>query len=624
MGGLLLALLALNVKFFYVAVECDSQASACARKNVSKMISFPDVTKFHFQLLDDELQSDSFDAILVGGGSPCQGNSLLNPRARGLEDERTQMFRHILRVQKEAISWVQKRDLSLPVVGLLENLTGPENFVHTVSHEFQNLPLVTEASDFGWVRRRRAWWISRGGAWCQSSLRLPAGCSAEWLRDQIRVSYQGKALPKKVFLEDGFAVHPKVAAGEASIFPFARCFPHPEDRCKDASSEAVEKFFQDGKRFTPLSYEEESLLWHASGAWRQPTAYDRAQFHLIPEAVLDALPRSLNSDAKKREAIKCSLIGNGFHVPSVVVILFAILADLAQATAVPSCIYAADEAFLRKAAWNSVWWPNVVQEHPALLSVDKVVKEIHEIFRAVGFDLPDIHAIKASMCKHSLNNLQSYFIDRVLRDPAARQAECGPDWEQQMHRAALARALGMQRFGPTARASTEPLVPDCSTKAEHISSARSLYSPFLDAAPVDDDLFFACRCMATLGPFGQAWRRGQIRAARRIAKALQPWNAWLVEHMCDTVRAVAGDKNPAWMAFEVVITRWTDYTLPARFVLGFSMVGHIEHTGLFRQLDVQHEGPTGLDVLLGESAVSNLESMRIVSDLLSTILLCWT
>ena len=34
------------------------------------------------------------------------------------------------------------------------------------------------------------------------------------------------------------------------------------------------------------------------------------------------------------------------------------------------------------------------------------------------------------------------------------------------------------------------------------------------------------------------------------------------------------------------------------------------NTGLFRQWDVQHEGPTGLDVLLGESAVSNLESMR--------------
>ena len=48
MGGLLLALLALSVKFFYVAVECDLQASPCVRKNVFKMISFPDVTKVHF------------------------------------------------------------------------------------------------------------------------------------------------------------------------------------------------------------------------------------------------------------------------------------------------------------------------------------------------------------------------------------------------------------------------------------------------------------------------------------------------------------------------------------------------------------------------------------------------
>ena len=46
-------------------------------------------------------------------------------------------------------------------------------------------------------------------------------------------------------------------------------------------------------------------------------------------------------------------------------------------------------------------------------------------------------------------------------------------------------------------------------------------------------------------------------------------------------------------------------------MLGFSVARHIAHTGLFRQLDVQHEGPTGLDVLSGKSAVSKLESMRI-------------
>ena len=100
----------------------------------------------------------------------------------------------------------------------------------------------------------------------------------------------------------------------------------------------------------------------------------------------------------------------------------------------------------------------MVQHHPALLSVDRVTREIHECFLAVGFDLPDIQGIRAAMCKESLNNMQCYFIDRVMRDPSSQYSSCGPDWEQQMHRAALARSLGMQRFGPTAKASLEPLV----------------------------------------------------------------------------------------------------------------------------------------------------------------------
>ena len=91
-GGLLLALLALNVKFFYVAVECDEEATACIKANVSEIMCFKDVATFKFQDIRAQLKDREFDAILVAGGSPCQGNSSLNPKARGLKDPRSQMF----------------------------------------------------------------------------------------------------------------------------------------------------------------------------------------------------------------------------------------------------------------------------------------------------------------------------------------------------------------------------------------------------------------------------------------------------------------------------------------------------------------------------------------------------
>ena len=51
----------------------------------------------------------------------------------------------------------------------------------------------------------------------------------------------------------------------------------------------------------------------------------------------------------------------------------------------------------------------------------------------------------------------------------------------------------------------------------------AMYKESWEAAPLDDDLYFACRCIAILGPFTQAWRREQIRSALRSVKALQPW-----------------------------------------------------------------------------------------------------
>ena len=84
----------------------------------------------------------------------------------------------------------------------------------------------------------------------------------------------------------------------------------------------------------------------------------------IPGVILASLPRKLGRDAAQMEQQRASLIGNAFHVPSVAIVLFLILADLAAASSVRPPIYAADEAYLRHATWNTVFWPGVVREFP--------------------------------------------------------------------------------------------------------------------------------------------------------------------------------------------------------------------------------------------------------------------
>ena len=75
------------------------------------------------------------------------------------------------------------------------------------------------------------------------------------------------------------------------------------------------------------------------------------------------------------------------------------------------------------------------------------------------------------------------------------------------------------------------------------------------------------------------------------------------------VQAVAKTKKPAMMACLIVLLLWPDRTLPVRYVLGFRLVGIIENSQLFRQLDKDTTVKSGKEVLLGAHAVKTIEGL---------------
>ena len=131
-----------------------------------------------------------------------------------------------------------------------------------------------------------------------------------------------------------------------------------------------------------MAYESESLLWKRD-QWRVPTALDKAQVHLIPASVVEALPRSLHRKKQnEQEDKRACLIGISFHIPSVALTLFIILADFAGAQQTPAPIYRSDEVYLRVATWNTVWWPGVVESFPGVLTVNKITWQMQQSFLA--------------------------------------------------------------------------------------------------------------------------------------------------------------------------------------------------------------------------------------------------
>ena len=79
--------------------------------------------------------------------------------------------------------------------------------------------------------------------------------------------------------------------------------------------------------------------------------------------------------------------------------------------------------------------------------------------------------------------------------------------------------------------------------------------------------------------------------------------------MPPSVASVASRKKPAFMLMCAILLRWPDPLNALRFVTGYKVVGDIEHSGLFRPVEVDESRRIGLPALLGPSALNNLEAL---------------
>eukprot|EP00435_Cladocopium_sp_Y103_P012119 s317_g3.t1 len=119
-SGLCIACLSLGVHFFAVSAESDPEARACASQAMPNIVHLDAVEKLQVRDLRAFFQRRSLQRILIGGGSPCQGNSVLNLARQGLSDLRSQQPKLLAQLVEEltndpALSHVE-------VVSFLENV----------------------------------------------------------------------------------------------------------------------------------------------------------------------------------------------------------------------------------------------------------------------------------------------------------------------------------------------------------------------------------------------------------------------------------------------------------------------------------------------------------------------
>ena len=127
--------------------------------------------------------------------------------------------------------------------------------------------------------------------------------------------------------------------------------------------------------------------------------------------------------------------------------------------------------------------------------------------------------------------------------------------------------------------------------------------PAAEQHDVDDDLYFAARAMAIMGPAVRHWREAQAKALKAVAAAVRPLERKLRAVRPQHMEAAHEHKAPAAMAAATVLLRWPDREQPRKYVVGFDVVGELAPSGIFRDVqlpaaDTELGGATGLDHLL--------------------------
>ena len=121
---------------------------------------------------------------------------------------------------------------------------------------------------------------------------------------------------------------------------------------------------------------------------------------------------------------------------------------------------------------------------------------------------------------------------------------------------------------------------------EHIVQAGALATPFDQNLLQDVDILFAAEALARWGPAIAQWRSEQLESMDRVKHAIEPLATALRAKMPATVQKVAKLKDPAMIALLCVVLRWPDRRLPLEYVVGHRLVGHLQTTGLFRDINL--------------------------------------
>ena len=590
-SGAALALLTMGVKTYVLAAEEAPEPRELAEHGIDQIVHIDRVEQVTAAILDKFMSRRAVQCVIIGGGSPCQGNTALNRGRKGVGDPRSHQPHELARIRDEVRTAYPK----LPVLTFLENVaSAPEEVKKLYDGIMRVSPMLIDAAIFGWVQRKRLYWAAgpKDEDLSYNGKHLPEGLTAAWAKGRTTLSYQGKPIPKAVRLEAGYQWSGKrpeqvvVDGGVGAMYPFTREFRHPDEPTR-ADPDTVARWKKDERRFPVDSYETKNLAWKGNH-WRTLTSSERAQLHGFPPGAVRPQWTQEKEEALERKA-NCA-IGNGFHCPSLMLVMVLLLqAAGATASAPKAMSLPIQEAALIGRIRDTVYDDHYLQAMPGIMSSDACIDEMMRILDDAGdpkFAKLPWRTIRTRLrgAQRGVAAIQRFWAFEDMHGRSSK--EMGPLAMNARDRARSWAFQGMQRAPGTSKRGLDHLLKPGLGKEEHIRQSTALPSPYSPGATEERDLRYAAHTMCVWGPYISVWRQHQLQMLQEIKVAVAPLAEALRRRMPDTVKRVAEKKDPAFLALLTVLLRWPDRTLAAEYVGGHKVVGHIETSGIFRPLPV--------------------------------------
>ena len=123
-----------------------------------------------------------------------------------------------------------------------------------------------------------------------------------------------------------------------------------------------------------------------STTFRPPLAAERAEVHCFPSSMIEAADFP-GSKPSEEEGHRCSLVGNGFHIPSVMIALI-LLSSLqvvdSHRPPIQSPLTELWETRLRNAVQGTVFEPGACEHFPGVYTSSDIANELRELFKPLG------------------------------------------------------------------------------------------------------------------------------------------------------------------------------------------------------------------------------------------------